>query len=105
MQIPTTTYCRIVTKKLLLKTFKKTKVPKYIKNQKQRANKGCAKIYRSLCDNNVLIIDDETYVSQDPNQMQHQDITEVYLKMMLLRTKVDSCWKIPKKIFNLASNW
>ena len=68
MKISTTTYRRIVKNKLGLKTFKKTKAPKYIKDQKQRAKKGCAKIYRTLCDDTVLIIDDETYVCDDPNQ-------------------------------------
>ena len=43
--------------------------------KKARAKKGCAKIYRNLCGehaNDVLIIDDETYVCQDSEQVKSQ---------------------------------
>jgi transposase len=75
VKIPKSTYIRIVKKKLGLKTYKKQTVPKYINNQKSRAKKGCAKIYRNLCGknaNDVLIIDDETYVFQDSEQIKSQ---------------------------------
>ena len=61
--------------KLRLKTYKKQKVPKYVCNQKQRTKKCCAKIYRKLCVRNgeiVLIMDDESYINEDPSQIKLQ---------------------------------
>ena len=63
MKLPKTTYRRIINKILRLKTYKKQKVPKYVRNQQQIAKKGCAKNYTKLCVRNgevVLIMDDET---------------------------------------------
>ena len=65
----------MIKKNLCLKTYKKQKIPKYQRDQNQIAKKGCVKIYRNLCDkdkNFVLIIDDETYINQDPDQIKLQ---------------------------------
>lgn len=70
--ISKSTYCRIKVNQLGIKAFKKQVAPKYIKNQEQRAKHGCRKIYKKIIpsgENKTLIIDDETYVFMDPNQV------------------------------------
>ena len=60
----------IIKKDLNLKVFKKKVVPKYIKDQKQRAKKNCLKIYRKLIPSGSglkLVIDDESYFMYDPS--------------------------------------
>ena len=51
------------------KTYQRQKVPKYIKDQENRAKQGCIKLYDKLHADVTLIIDDETYVQQDPEQL------------------------------------
>jgi len=100
VKIPTTTYRRIVSKKLGLKTFKKIKAPKYINNQKQRAKKGCSKIYRNISGNNdtVLIMDDETYVCQDPMQNKMQRYYKAQSKNQVENDhNIQPVQKFPKK--------
>jgi hypothetical protein len=52
-----------------IKGYKKIKAPKYVKDQENRAKKSCRKIYRKKLLQNrdkTLLIDDETYVVEDP---------------------------------------
>jgi hypothetical protein len=52
-----------------IKGYKKIKAPKYVKDQENRAKKSCRKIYRKKLLQNrdkILLIDDETYVVEDP---------------------------------------
>ena len=55
-----------------VKTYTKRKVPKYIKDQEERAKKGCHWLYRKLVPsggNFMIVMDDETYVPADPDQV------------------------------------
>lgn len=55
-----------------MKTYTKKKKPKYIKNQELRARKGSKYIYNKVVPsggNFICVIDDETYVPADPNQV------------------------------------
>ena len=59
MKLPKTTYHRIINKTLRLKTYKKQKVPKYVRNQQQSDKKDVQKFTENLCVRNgeiVLII-------------------------------------------------
>ena len=58
--------------KLGIKAYKKQTVPKYASDQEQRAKKACKKLHKRICNESnkiILIIDDETYVPQDPQQI------------------------------------
>jgi len=68
-KIPKSTFQWLAQKKLGFKTYKQQTVPKYINDQEKRAKKGCMKLYEKLHDDVVLIIDDETYVQQDNEQV------------------------------------
>ena len=69
LKISRSTFQRLAKHKLGFKTYKRQKVPKYIKDQENRAKKGCRKLYDKLHSDVTLIIDDETYVQQDPEQL------------------------------------
>lgn len=71
LKIPKSTFGRIKLG-LGIKAYKKQTVPKYKSGQKQRAKRGCRKIYKKIIpsgENKILIIDDETYVYFDPSQV------------------------------------
>lgn len=71
LQISKSTYRRVKLK-AGLKSRKKQKKPKYIKDQQERCKKGAAKLYRDSIpsgQNFFFIIDDETYVPMDPTQV------------------------------------
>lgn len=59
-----------------VKTFVKRKVPKYVKDQEQRAKKGCGRLYRKLVPSGggfLVVMDDETYVPADPDQVHSKE--------------------------------
>lgn len=55
-----------------MKTYTKRKAPKYVKNQQQRAEKGTRLLYKKLVPSGggfMIVMDDETYVPADPDQV------------------------------------
>lgn len=65
----------VKTNKLGLKTYKANKTPKYIEGQKKRAKTNCRKIVEKRLVSalpKLLVIDDETYVPIDPNDIPDQ---------------------------------
>ena len=64
-----------------IKTYKCQKVPKYKEEQAERAQKLCKKLYRKTLQK-VIIIDDETWVYGDPE--------ELPIQKRSLRRQIDS---------------
>ena len=65
--ISKTYFNKIKVHKLKIKGFKKQIIPESTKEQQERAKKNCRKLYKKLSNENfVLLMDDETYVYQDP---------------------------------------
>uniref|UniRef100_A0A158P562 Tc1-like transposase DDE domain-containing protein n=1 Tax=Tetranychus urticae TaxID=32264 RepID=A0A158P562_TETUR len=56
-------------KELGYKSYRRIKAPNYKKDQPDRCKKGARKIYEQMLANKILIIDDETYVFSDPEQI------------------------------------
>jgi hypothetical protein len=72
LKIPKSTFNRIKVHILGIKGHRKIKFPKYRNGQENRAKTNCRKIYRKIVlsrTNNVLLIDDETYVTEDREQI------------------------------------
>jgi transposase len=67
--ISKSSYSDIKVKKLKIKAFKRKTAPKYVKDQKIRAKKNCGKIVNVRAKKKILIIDDETYVPVDPQDV------------------------------------
>jgi hypothetical protein len=68
--MPRSTFQHIKRKKLNIRAYVKETVPKYSVDQIQRARKACRKFYnRILKDNLIIVMDDETYVHQDCEQI------------------------------------
>jgi len=70
--MPISTFQYIKKKKLKINAFVQQTVPKYINDQIPRARKACRILYKKTLTsggNKVLILDDETYVPQDPQQI------------------------------------
>lgn len=70
--IPKSTYSDIKIRKLRIKAYKRETIPKHTEEQKQRAKKNCKKIL-SKAKEKILLIDDETYVPIDPEQINGND--------------------------------
>lgn len=67
-----TTYDRVKAHELGIKAYKKEVAPNYKDGQKERAKTACRKIYRKRLlsgELKILIMDDETYVPVDCNQV------------------------------------
>lgn len=62
------TVSRLKVKKLGIKSFKKRIAPKYVKDQESRAKSGCLHVYKNQL-SKVLLMDDETYVPWDPQDV------------------------------------
>lgn len=84
-----------------VKTFTKKKCPKYIKDQAARAEKGCRRLYKKLIPsggNFLIVMDDETYVPADPDQVQSKEFYSVVPGHELPESaKVKPVEKYPKK--------
>lgn len=65
LNVPTSTVSYIKTKTLGIRCFSKKMVPKYVKDQEQRAKTRSRKDYDSTA-GKVIIMDDETYLPFDP---------------------------------------
>lgn len=66
------TFDRVKVHDLGIKAYHKEPAPKYKGDQMQRAKTGCRKIYRNHLLSNgpkILLMDDETYVAEDPEQI------------------------------------
>lgn len=84
-----------------VKTYTKRKVPKYIKDQEERAKKGCHWLYRKLVPsggNFMIVMDDETYVPADPDQVHSKDYySQIHGVELPESAKVKPVEKFPKK--------
>lgn len=60
---------RFVKKELGFKTYRQETAPKYSKNQESRCKTGANKIYRKFTKDKVIIMDDETYVPTNVDQI------------------------------------
>lgn len=87
--------------KLGIKAFRKETAPKYVNDQEHRAKVACRKIYRKRLlshSRKVLLMDDETYVPVDPDQVPGMEFYHCQSKS----TVSDQCrfkrkTKFPKK--------
>lgn len=70
--IPKSTYSDIKIHKLGIKAYKRETIAKHTEEQKQRAKKNCKKILNKA-KKKILLIDDETYVPIDPEQIEGND--------------------------------
>lgn len=68
LKISKSSVARMKRNDLHLKAYVKQSAPKYIKDQEERAKRGCRRVYNSQL-RKVLVIDDETYVPADPNDV------------------------------------
>lgn len=68
VRLPVSTTQFLKKKVLNIKAYSKQSQPKYIKDQKKRAKTGCLKIYKKVI-RKMLIIDDETYMPFDPQDV------------------------------------
>jgi hypothetical protein len=68
LKLARSTVSRIKLKKNI-RGFRKQKAPKYQNGQEKRAKSCCKKLYRELLVNKVILMDDETYVYSDPQQI------------------------------------
>lgn len=70
------TFSFIKVEKLGIRAFTKKSAPKYVKDQKKRAKTNCRKIWREKLlskPDTVLVLDDETWVINDPTQVPGRD--------------------------------
>lgn len=72
LKMTVSTLSNIKLKKLGITARTKKKGSKYTENQEARAKTGCRKVYEKTL-KKVLVIDDETYVTFDPNQVPGRD--------------------------------
>ena len=68
LDINRSTLSHIKVRKLGIKAYTKKKAPKYVKDQEQRAKSGCRFVYKKTLQK-ILIIDDETYLPWDPQDV------------------------------------
>lgn len=72
LSISKSTYGRVKVQDLGIKAYRKESVPKYTGDQAERAKTACRRIYRKRLlteEPTILIIDDETYVPVDRDQI------------------------------------
>lgn len=68
LKISKSSVARMKRNDLGLKAYMKQLSHKYIKNQEERAKRGCRRVHNSQL-RKVLVIDHETYVPSDPNDV------------------------------------
>lgn len=68
LKITPSTLQQIKKKDLGIKGYTKKVAPKYVKDQEQRAKRGCQFVYKKSLEK-VMVIDDETYVPWDPQDV------------------------------------
>jgi len=66
----------IKTKELHINSYKKRLAPKYVKDQVQRVKSGAKYLYRRIIPSGgekTLVMDDETYIPEDPQQVRGEE--------------------------------
>ena len=66
--ISTRTFGRIK-QELGIKSFVREKAPKYVKDQEERCRRGARAIYNEMLRGKIVVMDDETYVPVDPEEI------------------------------------
>ncbi|OXA40221.1 hypothetical protein Fcan01_24870 [Folsomia candida] len=98
LKISKSTICRIKLHKLGMKGYVKQPAPKYVGTQQERAKTGCRKIYKKSL-SKVLVIDDETYVTIDPDDIPGRKFFHATSpEDVKYEDKVQPKAKFPKKI-------
>lgn len=84
-----------------VKSYSKRKVPKYVKDQEERARKGCGWLYKKLVPSGggfFIVMDDETYVPADPDQVHSKEHYSLVPGVVLPESaKVRPIEKFPRK--------
>jgi len=77
---------------------------KYLAGQEQRAKTECRKIYEKVR-KKVLVIDDETWITNNPSQLPRRGFVNARdHSQLVVNQKFKQATRFPKKIFDLASN-